>query len=198
MLHAAYNGNGAFSGSSVNLTWTDNTIAPNTATSYIIEESTDNVNFGVVTSTPAGSTAIAIGGLFPNTTYYFRIRGLNAQGFSSYSNTATATTTNAVTVMNFGSGFSGATGLTLNGNAAISGSSLVLTNGGTNQASSVFATTPLDITSFATQFTFQSTSGASTGEGLTFTFQGGNTALLLQGRRLGMVPRSTAATAAST
>ena len=71
----------ALSGSSVNLTWTDNTIAPNTATSYIIEESSDNVNFSAVTSTPAGSTAIAVGGLFPNTTYYFRIRGSNAQGF---------------------------------------------------------------------------------------------------------------------
>ena len=92
--------------------------------------------------------------------------------------------------MNFGSGFGGATGLTLNGNAAIGGSSLVLTNGGTNQASSVFSTTPLDITSFATQFTFQLTGGASTGEGLTFTFQGvGNTALGASGAALGYGPK---------
>ena len=168
----------ALSGSSINLTWTDSTVTPNTASSYSIEESTDNVHFSVITTTPAGSTAIAIGGLFPDTKYYFRMRGLNADGYSNYSATASATTTNAVTGVNFSGGFSGESGLTLNGSAAVSGSSLVLTNGGANQASSVFSTSAFSVTGFVNQFTFQTTSGAGTGEGLTFTFQGvGPTAL---------------------
>ena len=58
--------------------------------------------------TNAAVPAIAIGGLFPNTTYYFRIRGRWKL-------------LRLFHIRRFG----GATGLTLNGNAAIGGSSLV-------------------------------------------------------------------------
>src|SRR5207253_4358302 len=67
----------ALSGTSINLTWTDATAAPNTATGYRIEQSIDNVSFTQVTTAPAAATSIAIGGLSPLTTYYFRIRGFN-------------------------------------------------------------------------------------------------------------------------
>src|SRR5262249_29987375 len=60
----------ALSGSSINLSWTDSTAAPNTATGYKIEQSTDNVTFTQVTTAPAGATSIAIGGLTPQTKYY--------------------------------------------------------------------------------------------------------------------------------
>ena len=54
-------------------------------------------------------------------------------------------------------GFSGATGLTLNGTAAITDGNLVLTNGGSSQAGSVFTSNLVDITGFTSQFTFQTT-----------------------------------------
>src|SRR5262249_14674719 len=37
-------------------------------------------------------TSLSMSGLSPATTYYFRIRGLDALGYSPYSNTASATT----------------------------------------------------------------------------------------------------------
>jgi fibronectin type 3 domain-containing protein len=88
------------SASSVNLTWTDATAPPNTATGYRIEQSTDNVTFTQVTTAPVGATALAVGGLTPSTTYYFRIRGFNALGNSAYSNTASAVTTGGLQAPN--------------------------------------------------------------------------------------------------
>src|SRR5262249_10480157 len=70
----------ALSGSSINLTWQDTTQPPNTATLYKIEESTDGKTFTQVTTAPAGSTSLAVGGLSPLTTYSFRIRGTNGLG----------------------------------------------------------------------------------------------------------------------
>ncbi len=351
----------AISGSSINLTWTDSTTTPNLATAYSIEESTDGSSFSVVATAPAAATSIAIGGLQTQTTYSFRIRGLNAQGYSNYSNSAQATTSNTlnglnyvnnaaglpnivvslayydneygggfvpspwqgspnvtffgnqttgiydggaimftntgttnavlspgVSVDNFASGasfqlwdsligtqtiiapgqsliltqtasgnfdtsdtpvgatfanrslilphvhftlnatpyvlvdttqvlndagwdegniqnisessvwtqnqvitggFSGATGLTLNGSTAITDGNLVLTNGGASQAGSVFTSNRVDISGFTSQFTFQTTGTyayANTGEGFTFTIQGnGPTALGGTGSALG-------------
>jgi fibronectin type 3 domain-containing protein len=186
----------ALSGTSINLTWTDPTAPPNTATGYRIEQSTDGTNFTQVTTAPAGSTALAIGGLTPLTQYFFRIRGFNALGNSAYSNVASATTTNQVATLNFSSGFAGSAGtLTYNGTSAINGTRLELTNGATNQAGSTFSTSPVDITRFTTQFTFQTTAGTSTADGLTFTIQGvGPTALGLSGGGLGYGPDHTGGT----
>lgn len=83
----------ALSSSSVNLTWTDATTTPNTATGYAIQQSTDGKTFTTITTAVAGATAISVGGLSESTQYYFRIIGFNALGNSPYSNVATATTT---------------------------------------------------------------------------------------------------------
>ncbi|MBI3410581.1 MAG: fibronectin type III domain-containing protein [Planctomycetes bacterium] len=178
------------SGSSINLTWTDSTQPPNTANGYKIEQSTDNVNFTQVTTAPPGATSIAVGGLAPLTKYYFRIRGFNGIGNSNYSNTASATTTNQVALLDFSGGFAGSTSkLTYNGSAAINGPMAELTNSGGNQAGSFFSTSPVDITKFNSQFTFQISAGASTADGLTFTIQGiGPTALGPTGGGLGYGP----------
>ena len=47
------------SGTSIQLTWTDNSTAPNTATGFDIEQSTDGVNFTVIVQVPpfAGTEA---------------------------------------------------------------------------------------------------------------------------------------------
>ncbi len=351
----------AISGSSINLIWTDSTTTPNLATAYSIEESTGGNSFSVVATAPAAATSIAIGGLQTQTTYSFRIRGLNAQGYSNYSNPAQATTSDTLNGLNYvnnapglpnvvvslsyydneygggfvpspwqgspnvtffgnqttgiydggaimftntgttnailspgvvvdnfangasfqlwdsligtqtviapgqsliltqtasgnfdtsdtpvsttfanrslilphihftlngtpyvlvdttqvindagwdegniqnisessvwtqnqviGGGFSSATGLTLNGAAAVTTGDLVLTNGGATQAGSVFTSNRVDVSGFTSQFTFQTTGTyayASTGEGLTFTIQGaGPTALGGTGSALG-------------
>ncbi len=164
----------ALSGSSINLTWTDSSVAPNTASSYLIEESTDaNPTFNQITTSPAGSTSISIGGLANLTKYYFRIRGANGIGDSKYSNTANATTTaTTVSTIDFSGGFAGAgTTLSVNSPAVVSGANLELTNGGGNEAGSAFDVTPVDITNFTSQFVFQLTAGASTADGFTFAIQ---------------------------
>src|SRR5277367_5540132 len=82
----------------------------------------------------------------------------------SYTINSTATTS-----INFGSGFSVPTGLQLNGSTDLDDSRLQLTNGGVNQAGSAFFTTPMDIRSFTTDFTFQLSD--ATADGITFTIQ---------------------------
>jgi hypothetical protein len=74
--------------------------------------------------------------------------------------------------VNLGSGFAGATGLTLNGAAAINGANLRLTSGSTNQTASAFTSSLVNVAAFTTSFNFQLTAGASTADGFTFTIQG--------------------------
>jgi Domain of unknown function (DUF1929)/Legume lectin domain/Chitobiase/beta-hexosaminidase C-terminal domain/PKD domain len=78
----------------------------------------------------------------------------------------------------FGSGFTTGS-MILNGNAAINAPDLSLTtNNGTFQASSAWYPTPINIQNFTTDFTFQTTAGAGTADGLTFTLQNDSTAAL--------------------
>jgi hypothetical protein len=69
----------------------------------------------------------------------------------------------------YGSGFTSA-GLTLNGKAAINGTRLRLTDGGSAEASSAFFNTPVNVQSFTNDFSFQLAS--ATADGFTFTIQG--------------------------
>jgi hypothetical protein len=80
--------------------------------------------------------------------------------------TSTYTIPNGI---NYGNGFSSAQGLTLNGSTALSNGVLQITNGGLNQAGSVFSSQPLNIQAFTTDFTFQLSSAKA--EGFTFTIQ---------------------------
>jgi autotransporter-associated beta strand protein len=74
----------------VNLAWVDNSADEN---AFIIERSLNDVTFVPITTTAANDVSYSDTGLFPNTTYYYRVRGTNLAGASDYSNTATATTT---------------------------------------------------------------------------------------------------------
>ena len=72
--------------------------------------------------------------------------------------------------INFGSGFSNTTGLTLNGSTvATDDSRMQLTDGGTDQAGSVFWDEPIGIQAFTTSFGFQLSNAK--GHGFTFTIQ---------------------------
>jgi len=85
----------ATSTSQINLTWTDNST---NETAYLVEQSTDGINFTQVASLPAGATTYSATGLQPSTTYTFRVRATNSAGNSAYSNNATATTQALVTI----------------------------------------------------------------------------------------------------
>ena len=80
--------------------------------------------------------------------------------------------------IDFSMGFSNTNGLTLNGSAvATNDTRLQLTNGGLNQAGSLFWNTPIGVQAFTTTFEFQ-ISGNAQANGFTFTIQNaGATAL---------------------
>jgi hypothetical protein len=89
---------------------------------------------------------------------------------------------NGGTSIDFGNGFSSTAGLVLNGSTVANNDTrLQLTNGGLNQAGSVFWTAPISVQAFSTTFEFQVS--AAQGNGFTFTIQnvaptalGGNSA----------------------
>jgi fibronectin type 3 domain-containing protein len=83
----------ALSGSAVELNWTDSSVSPNFASNYVIQDSTNNVNFATVANAGQQSTSYTVTGLSPSTTYYFRIAGSNSAGTSAYSGVANTTTT---------------------------------------------------------------------------------------------------------
>jgi Legume lectin domain/Chitobiase/beta-hexosaminidase C-terminal domain len=76
---------------------------------------------------------------------------------------------NGSTSIDFGNGFSIPTGMQFNGSTDLDDSRLQLTNGQPNEAGSAFFTTPMDIRSFTTDFTFQLSD--ATADGITFTIQ---------------------------
>ena len=91
-----------------------------------------------------------------------------------------ATATNAFTVtssggIGFGGGF-GTGSMALNGNAAINGTALSLTTtSSTFQVSSAWYPTAVNIQNFTTDFSFQTSAGSPTADGLTFTLQNNST-----------------------
>ncbi len=165
------------SGSSVNLSWTDTTAAPNTASLYYIYESTNGTAgpFNQITTAPAGATSISIGGLSGQTSYTFEIRGFNGFGgssYSPYSNPASALTGSQNYTVDFTGGFANASNvLQLNGSTAVNSTSLELTDGGGFEAGSAFTKSEVDVSSFNSQFTFNTTANESSADGFTFTIQ---------------------------
>jgi titin len=83
----------AASSTSINLTWIDN--AAN-ETSFQLQRSTNNGgNWTTINNPAANATAYANTGLTANTTYWYRIRAVNAAGNSAWSNVASVTTPGA-------------------------------------------------------------------------------------------------------
>src|SRR5262249_42705203 len=148
----------------------------NIATGYSIEMSTDpgpDKVFTPVATAPSRSGALAVGGLSPATTYYYRIFAINGLGSSLASNVASVTTPIQQALnLDFGGGFGSAgTLLKYNGSAVLKNGKAELTTGMTNQAGSVFSSSRVNISGFSTQFTFQLSSGSTTADGFTFTLQ---------------------------
>src|SRR6202044_1695672 len=118
-----------------------------------------------------------------------------APGFaqSAVATAAYVIQSSGTSTINFSGGFPSATGLQLNGATKVNANSLEVTDGGGYQAGSAFWTTPVNIQSFTTSFTFQLVS--ATADGFTFTIQGaGPTAIGGYGGSLGYGPNPTTGT----
>jgi hypothetical protein len=83
--------------------------------------------------------------------------------------TATYTINPDATTINFGLGFSAPGCMKFNGSTDLDDSRLQLTNGGQDEAGSAFCTTPVNISNFTTDFTFQLSDAQA--DGITFTIQ---------------------------
>jgi fibronectin type 3 domain-containing protein len=167
------------SSSQINLTWTDNSVTPNQAFGFYIEQSPDGMSNWTQIATASG-TSYAVGGLQATTTYYFRIRAYNSIGTSAYNGPVSATTSNQGNVINYpapnGFGTYPAGGaLQLNGGAAISGNNLSLTTGVGNQSRTAYTASQLVVSAFTTTFTYLMTgTQGNTADGTTFVIQNQN------------------------
>lgn len=83
----------AFSGTRINLSWTDNATDE---TGFELERSLNGTSFVKIADIAANTTAIADTGLASTTKYWYRILAKNTAGKSAYSNIATATTPEVV------------------------------------------------------------------------------------------------------
>lgn len=79
----------ALSASEIELTWNDNA---RLASGFLIERSTDGTQFDEITHLPANSTGYTDTELLANTTYYYRLKAMNQNGNSDYTQIVSTTT----------------------------------------------------------------------------------------------------------
>jgi hypothetical protein len=140
-------------------------------------------------STPTASSTLYSGPVTIAATTTFNAIAISTGFAPSAVATATYTITASSPNINFATGFTTATGFQFNGSAKLASGLLQLTDGGQDEAGSVFFTTPVNINNFTTDFTFQLTSAQA--DGITFTIQNsseGPTALSTFGGGLGYGP----------
>ena len=143
------------------------------------------------TGLPAGMSIASTTGLIngtPTTVGTFTVQISATDGNTSDSSNFTWTV-QPVTFKQSYANFTGASGLTFNGNAALSGSVLRVTPNSGNKVGSTFLTSPVTIgpnTSISTRFVFQISGTTDGADGLTFVMQGtGATAIGAAGGSLG-------------
>ena len=121
-------------------------------------------------STPTASSNLYSGQITVSASETIRAIAIDPALQNSNVATAAYVIQAAGTSINFGNGFSSTAGLTLNGSTVASDDSrLQLTNGGTDEAGSVFWDEPIGIQAFTTGFGFQLSNAK--GHGFTFTIQ---------------------------
>jgi Chitobiase/beta-hexosaminidase C-terminal domain/Legume lectin domain len=128
-------------------------------------------------STPSASSTLYTGPVQVTASETIKAIAIDPSLQNSNVGTSAYVIQNGGTTINFGSGFSSPAGLTFNGSAkATNDTRLQLTDGGLNEAGSVFWNAPINIQAFTTNFEFQLSNAQ--GNGFTFTIQNvGPTAL---------------------
>jgi Legume lectin domain/Chitobiase/beta-hexosaminidase C-terminal domain/Bacterial lectin len=192
--------------------------APTSAT-YLSSTTPANPVFSLAAGTYTGTQTLTITDITPGATIYYTIDGpapttasaIYTQPLSISASqmvqavaiepgpyaspvVSAAYTIQPVGTINFSQGFAGADGpMQFNGNTDLDDTRLQLTDGGMNEASSAFYSTPVNIQQFSTQFTFQLSNPSA--DGITFTIQNNAaTALGGHGGSLGYggIPQSVA------
>ena len=150
-----------------------------TAQTVTLSDSDANAKIYFTTdgSTPTSASTLYTGAIQVSTSETIDAIAIDPALQNSNIATASYVIQNGATTIDFGMGFSSTAGLTLNGSAvATNDTRLQLTNGGLNQAGSVFWNAPISVQSFTTTFEFQLSSAQ--GNGFTFCIQNiGPTAL---------------------
>jgi hypothetical protein len=153
-------------GSTVQVTWTQ---PPGSVIGYSIERS-DNVpdRFQLVgyASTPSFTDPN-----LPPGNYYYRLQAYNSVNSSDYSNVSNANIGPITPFTDHSSGFASHADLQLNGGAAVVGTRLRLTDGGTGEARTAWTTARVSVASFHTSFFIVDQSGQGSADGLTFALQ---------------------------
>ena len=174
----------AYSGTTLTLTLTDTTTNASVTKSFTIN----------IPSTVGGNTAYA--GFTAGTGGSTSTQKILSWGYtvtSTSGSTTTSSTAPSTQAISYALGGFSTTGLKINGGADIAGGVLKLTDGGSNEARSAWFTTPVSVTDFTTDFTFQVQN--PTADGFTFTWQNsGTSALGASGEGLGYqnIPKSVA------
>jgi hypothetical protein len=149
------------------------------AQSVTIADSDTSANIYYTTdgSTPSASSTLYTGPVQVTASETIMAIAIDSGKQNSNVGTSAYVIQNGGTMINFGSGFSNTAGLTFNGSAkATNDTRLQLTDGGLNEAGSVFWNAPINIQAFTTNFEFQLSNAQ--GNGFTFTIQNvGPTAL---------------------
>ena len=153
--------------------------SPSPVVGYLVYRGTASGGpYTILTGSPIPALEYVDSSVEAGTTYYYVVTAVADGGEqSSYSNQAAITVpgSSPPPTPSSISGFTAAT-MVLNGSAVLNGARLRLTDGGTNEASSAWYDTTVNIQQFTLNFSFQNTGGTSpTGNGFAFVIQGGST-----------------------
>jgi hypothetical protein len=124
---------------------------------------------------PSKSSLLYTGPITVNTSETLRVLAVATGYYTSALANATYTIKTSGTTLNMGAGFTTSSGMVLNG-SQLSGTALMLTNGGQYQATSSWYSTPVNVQSFTTDFTFQLTNAVA--DGFTFAIQNNNSTVV--------------------
>jgi hypothetical protein len=146
--------------------------------SVVISDTTPGVTIYYTTdgTTPSRSSPQYTGPITVSTTETIKALATATGYYTSPEGDAVYTIKSSGTTVNMSGGFSASSGMSMNGTTQLNGTGLLLTNGGQYQASSAWYSTPLNVQSFTTDFTFQLTNAVA--DGFTFALQNNNSTIV--------------------